>query len=106
MTLNVLLKQQESVSLKCCTMILDQLAPLISEEDLHLSHLAIVLITTILAANIECAKTLKRGAFKSVLRLLESKVLQGLALEVRIPLCSTLLRHSSVLTHASRCLAS
>lgn len=82
-TLNVLLQQQASVSLKCCTMILDQLAPLISEEDLHLSHLTLVLITTILGANVECAKTLKRGAFKSVLRLLESKVLQGLALEVR-----------------------
>lgn len=101
-TLNVLLQQQASVSLKCCTMILDQLAPLISEEDLHLSHLTLVLITTILGANVECAKTLKRGAFKSVLRLLESKVLQGLALEVRRLAAGT---GFSILTPASRCWA-
>ena len=63
--------------------VLENAAPLVSEEDLHLSHLVLKLATTITSRFPDSTKSIKELLFPRVLALLESKILQGHALVVR-----------------------
>jgi cullin-associated NEDD8-dissociated protein 1 len=82
-TLDVIVKNygtQAAVSSQFSAVI-GQLAPLITDADLHGSHLALNLIVNILRVHRESALQVKEKVFPKVMELLESSLLQGLALE-------------------------
>jgi len=61
--------------------VLTQLAPLVSDSDLHLSHLALSLTSNILRVNSDSASQVKESVYTNILALVSSSLLQGLALE-------------------------
>jgi len=61
--------------------ILKELAPLVSEQDLHLAHLALRLTYTILHASSSTADSIQSTVLPSCHELLKNSLLQGAALE-------------------------
>lgn len=69
---------------------LAEVAPLISDADLHLSHLALQLCVSILKVNPESAPTIVEKILPQTQQLLRSSLLQGLALESLLTLYAEL----------------
>ena len=61
-------------------MILEEAAPLITDADLQVSHLAISVSYDVLCASPESVSTIKKDTMPALLRLVSSPLLQGLAL--------------------------
>jgi len=72
--------------------VLIELAPLISDSDLHLTHLALHLCTLIVQADPHSVTTVADQIFPKSLELMKSSLLQGLALESLLSLFSELVR--------------
>jgi cullin-associated NEDD8-dissociated protein 1 len=60
--------------------VLAELAPLISDTDLHIAHLSLQLTTTILKAHPDSVGTVRDSLYPKTLDLLQSSLLQGAAL--------------------------
>jgi cullin-associated NEDD8-dissociated protein 1 len=73
---------KEKALISMCDNILKEDAALINDSDLHLSHLALKLVTLILQLNPNAASTIQTIVLPHCLELLKSSLLQGLALEV------------------------
>ncbi|KAL6064787.1 Cullin-associated NEDD8-dissociated protein 1 [Balamuthia mandrillaris] len=81
------------LSSKLYTMVLDEVANLVSDADLHLSHLAIRLVEAIVAADAKSTlPTVQSKIYPQVLALVRSPLLQGLALESLLSLYATLVK--------------
>jgi len=72
--------------------VLGELAPLVSDADLHLSHLALSLCTTILDIHPNSAATIGDEILPKALDLMKSSLLQGLALESLLSLFNALVK--------------
>jgi cullin-associated NEDD8-dissociated protein 1 len=72
--------------------VLVELAPLISDADLHLTHLALYLCTLILQADPSSASTVAEQILPKTLELMRSSLLQGLALDSLLSLFSELVK--------------
>eukprot|EP01103_Thecamoeba_quadrilineata_P012984 TRINITY_DN3476_c0_g1_i1.p1 TRINITY_DN3476_c0_g1~~TRINITY_DN3476_c0_g1_i1.p1 ORF type:complete len:1239 (+),score=374.55 TRINITY_DN3476_c0_g1_i1:53-3718(+) len=72
--------------------ILSQLAPLISEADLHLSHLALTLTVDILKINPSAASQVRDTLYPQIQALIQSPLLQGLSLESLLALHAQLVQ--------------
>ncbi|CAM9727695.1 unnamed protein product [Chrysoparadoxa australica] len=81
-------------------LVLKEAAPLISDADLHLAHLALHLTCKILAATPGCCKMVQNDTLPKAMALSVSPVLHGLALKSLLDLLPLLLltRHSSYST--------
>lgn len=64
--------------------ILTEVSPLISDQDLHLSHLSLSLCADILKLNPQSSTPIQNEIFPKATQLLRSPLLQGLALDVII----------------------
>jgi len=72
--------------------LLTELAPLISDSDLHLSHLALSLCTSMLQVYPSSAQTVATDALPKAVELFKSHLLQGLALESLLNMLSELVK--------------
>jgi cullin-associated NEDD8-dissociated protein 1 len=72
--------------------ILKEDAALISDSDLHLSHLALRLATAILQVNTGSAATIQSTVLPQCLELLKSTLLQGMALESMLALFEQMIK--------------
>jgi len=72
--------------------VITQLAPLITDSDLHGSHLALNLIVDIVRVHKDSTPIVKEKVFPKVIELIESSLLQGLALESLLVLLSELVK--------------
>jgi len=72
--------------------VLQELAPLINDADLHLTHLALSLCVSMLVANPASAGTIESDILPKALELIKSPLLQGLALESLLSLLSALVK--------------
>jgi len=91
-TLNVFFCSQKNEKMEeSLRSLLENVAPLISAEDLHLTHLALQLAASITTAFPTCGKMIKELVFPQVLLLLQSKVLQGHALDNILELLKAIL---------------
>eukprot|EP01116_Phalansterium_solitarium_P021844 TRINITY_DN6977_c0_g1_i1.p1 TRINITY_DN6977_c0_g1~~TRINITY_DN6977_c0_g1_i1.p1 ORF type:complete len:1273 (-),score=515.03 TRINITY_DN6977_c0_g1_i1:141-3881(-) len=72
--------------------VLVELAPLISDADLHLSHLALSLTAEILSADPKSADTITGEILPRALELTKSPLLQGLALESQLQVLGLLVK--------------
>jgi len=70
----------------------ENLVPLVNDEDLPLTHLALRLATEVVVAHSGAAKIIKEKIFPCITELLESKVLQGLALDSLLELLREIVR--------------
>jgi len=75
--------------------VITQLAPLITDSDLHGSHLALNLIVDIVRVHKESAAIVKEKVFPKVIELIESSLLQGLALDSLLVLLSELVKQNA-----------
>eukprot|EP01100_Stratorugosa_tubuloviscum_P012112 TRINITY_DN55_c0_g3_i1.p1 TRINITY_DN55_c0_g3~~TRINITY_DN55_c0_g3_i1.p1 ORF type:complete len:1261 (-),score=620.89 TRINITY_DN55_c0_g3_i1:148-3930(-) len=93
-TLNIFVKNYSHVNafVDKLSIVLTQLAPLINDSDLFLTHLALLLTISILTVKPNYALEIKEKLFTSVTTLLESSLLQGLALESLIELFIVLVK--------------
>jgi len=73
-------------------LVLVELSPLISDSDLHLSHLALSLAASILQVNPSAASNIADQILPKTMDLLQSSLLQGLALESLLSLLSELVK--------------
>lgn len=72
--------------------VLSEIAPLLSDSDLHLSHLALNLTTSILEANPKTSQNLVNEIYPKTLELFKSPLLQGLALQSLLQTYQTLVK--------------
>eukprot|EP01101_Sappina_pedata_P010265 TRINITY_DN6421_c0_g1_i1.p1 TRINITY_DN6421_c0_g1~~TRINITY_DN6421_c0_g1_i1.p1 ORF type:complete len:1230 (+),score=583.62 TRINITY_DN6421_c0_g1_i1:92-3691(+) len=93
-TLNVIVKNYgENAAVRgSFQSILQQLSPLVSESDLHLSHLCISLTSTILKTDPTTAIHVKDYVYPNILTVIASSLLQGMALETTLGLFEQLVR--------------
>jgi len=75
---------------------MEELAPLLSDQDLHLSYLALELCTAILANHPAAVKQVETLVLSKVMVLLRSQLLQGHALEAVLGLFEALSEHSTI----------
>lgn len=78
------------------TKIMEELAPLLSDQDLHLSYLALELCTAILSNYPSAVKQVETLVLSKVVNLLRSQLLQGHALEAVLGLFEALSEHSTI----------
>jgi len=70
--------------------VLAELPPLVSESDLHIAQLTLVLLTSISVAHRQAIPTIHKSVLPEVLKLAESPLLQGGALAAMLELFKTL----------------
>lgn len=68
--------------------VLNEVTPLISDVDLHIAHLSLILVTAILKASPESISVVREGIYNRSLELVQSTLLQGLALQSILALFS------------------
>jgi len=76
--------------------ITEELAPLLSDQDLHLSYLALELCTATLGNYPDAVKQVEATVLSRVVTLLRSQLLQGHALEAVLSLFEALSEHSTI----------
>ena len=72
--------------------IVDELGRLVTEADLHLSQMALSLAARVLEAEPACARSVKEVLYPQAIRLIQSSLLQGNALESLTKLFAQLVR--------------
>lgn len=70
--------------------VLGELTPLVSDTDLHISHLSLILVAAILKASPETISVVREGIYTKSLELVQSSLLQGSALSSILALFSEL----------------
>jgi len=80
----------KEISLELFNTVLNEVANLISDADLHLSHLSLRLVEVVIAANEKTLATVQSQIYPKVLDLVQSNLLQGLALESLLSLYTAL----------------
>eukprot|EP00668_Euglena_longa_P003210 GGOE01003756.1.p1 GENE.GGOE01003756.1~~GGOE01003756.1.p1 ORF type:complete len:1245 (+),score=345.28 GGOE01003756.1:65-3799(+) len=78
------------------TKMMEELAPLLSDQDLHLSYLALGLCTAILSNHPNAAQQVESLVLGKVMVLLRSQLLQGHALEALLNLFEALSEYSTI----------
>eukprot|EP00667_Euglena_gracilis_P000570 EG_transcript_570 len=78
------------------TKMMEELAPLLSDQDLHLSYLALGLCTAILSNHPGAVRQVETLVLGKVMGLLRSQLLQGHALEALLNLFEVLSEHSTI----------
>jgi len=80
----------KDISPELFTTVLNEVANLVSDADLHLSHLSLRLVEAVIAADEKALATVQSQIYPKVLELVQSNLLQGLALESMLSLYSAL----------------